>query len=1269
MTPEGFDDLVLDGDGSVDIQVKSRVEHLGAFPPRLAARHVIEAWGRHVGRPSPSGRLAVVLERGVEGEGGLSSFTHRVSDTLGTESEFRRTLVAIAADEGMTDVDVGAMLDGTAVLGISWYSLAVETAASIRVVAELAPSALELVAQQLRVLIAEASDANVVRDYDSRRVLTKTEVIAEISRVASQIDIDALELAVREGICEPFELAPTGSADDRFYEGVATQPFHVAAGLVVPRPDLVGEVLSGLDEQSAVVITGPSGVGKSALLWMVPLAAPGVLWFRVRRLAEADVPAIIRLARAYRASERAPVGFLIDGVGVGDIRGWAHLRAEATAVPGLLMLGTARTEDLPTLGNLAGCATVKVALNDAEAAVIFDGLVRRGSTTSAHWREAFDQSNGLTLEFTHLLCRGERLADVIQDQVDRRIDEGRLDEVDVLSLVAVADQWGAALPAAEVGVACGASALELRQAVRRLTDEHLVVERDGVISGLHQLRSAALSAAIHESPPPDLTTTVRRVLELVPAGELHRFVAGALTERAEVSDAVIEVAASEPQQPERLVAYFHALSLADFYEVARRWKEVAEAHGVPASSQALLFNFAAAGLTVPDIFPDDLRAACAEMENVSVPSRAVQLAELVGYSSLALILASCGTAQSAALLLSALDKAGPQFTAAVADSLASDSAVVRALERSSLDEVGDCLAAARRCDPVLATLLIDLLGGQAAILGRLRADDPWITALDIRPADPGPGGGPEEAVGYCRLLHVSDEVQGDPRERAVAVGRRLLRCVPSIESVDVQALLPGGQELQIGDYTHGVSGLRRQYDHTSLSVSWNQARMRAAITLLGATDTERLSAALPLLDETVRVAREAGLALVLGKASGVDFTHLGQTVSDLHERARSLRPALGAVAIGDTPIGEEASVPMGDDLSALVTDLTGNILARLSERETYRALEAYIAETTIGRHLDGAMRSPWHLLGLAGHPQSLDDLQEVLTDLHAVVHEMSVEGADLAKVGRNARSGGRDGALGRAAMTCRRSEQRRQRDRRVELQRTCRATESRASVLAPLRGTLPGATREWAIAVELASLLDWPETLASLSSVLSAAQPLGESYVLVPLRQGRPVPSLAVKQISTPLPASQIDEWASQLAEPHGSPLADSFTDAQTALQILSGLSELPPSQQEHPQVQQVVGQASEDFARARGELLGYPTDALTRELLLVVDALAASVEAQLSSESSESSDLSFAQQIAAALVQGSTNSAFDTVVGAQYLALEWDIDQHRAVDNFRSAS
>ena len=47
----------------------------------------------------------------------------------------------------------------------------------------------------------------------------------------------------------------------------------------------------------------------------------------------------------------------------------------------------------------------------------------------AHWQEAFQRSDGLTLEFTHLLTRGRRLRDVIEDQVRQRVNQERHGEL------------------------------------------------------------------------------------------------------------------------------------------------------------------------------------------------------------------------------------------------------------------------------------------------------------------------------------------------------------------------------------------------------------------------------------------------------------------------------------------------------------------------------------------------------------------------------------------------------------------------------------------------------------------------------------------------------------------------------------------------------------------------------------------------------------------------------------------------------------------------
>src|SRR5690606_5196076 len=124
---------------------------------------------------------------------------------------------------------------------------------------------------------------------------------------------------------------------------------------------------------------------------------------------------------------------------------------------------------------------------------------------------------------------------------------------------------------------------------------------------------------------------------------------------------------------------------------------------------------------------------------------------------------------------------------------------------------------------------------------KIRDSDPWIVDLRIDES----GG---EAVAYARVLHISDAIHGDPHDRVIALGRLLLRCFPRTTHVDVKLILPGGHDYQIGEYQFGSTNLRREYDHSELTVAWNQERMRVTNAVLGVTDTERLSAALPLIE-------------------------------------------------------------------------------------------------------------------------------------------------------------------------------------------------------------------------------------------------------------------------------------------------------------------------------------------------------------------------------------------------------------------------------------
>ncbi len=1255
LVPEGFEDLTLEGDEPTHVQVKSRVEHLDKFPPSTASRHILDAWERHASRGHRGAVLIVVLERGVTGEedlNGLDDLDTSLADRMGDGSALMTNLESRATSRGMSQHELSELLATTVVVGASRAGVLAATTTHIRSQWDLPPSALRLVARQLCSDVADAADANATASYETRRRLDRTAVVSTIEQVVAQLDLESLEFAIRQGICETLEYPESQPGDDRYYEGTATQPSHVASNLVVPRPELVAEALSGLDDRSATVITGPSGVGKSAVLWTIPLALPGVLWFRVKRLSAPDVPHLIRLARAYSVAHDQPVGFLLDGAGTTEFTGWAELRSAAAALPGLLLMATARAEDLFVLGDLSTCASIDVRLDEAAAETIFTGLVRRRATDAAHWMEAFEASRGLTLEFTHLLTRGNRLGDVINEQVRRRIDEERHDELDVLALTSVADRWSARLSTGALAEACGLADFQLRAAISRLAAEHLIVERDGEVGGLHRLRSVALCDAIHLLPPPRLTETIKRVVPRVPDPQLYRFAASMLVEMPDIHGIVMEAEISDVLDAERFVGLAQGLRLAGFYERAREWKQIAQQNNIPVSNQPVLILFATAGLEFPDMFPPELRTARDAMQSAVDQGFRDALTTAIGHAEVADLIASESSLDRATRMLEVMDGSPPELTSALRAALGAETSFEESLQSASLDDLTRCIAATRGCDPELAAHVVGLLGGEPAVLRRIRAENPWIIELDTRSVD-------GESIGYCRFLHVSDSAQPDFGEESVALGRLLLRCLPNIDGVDVQALWPGGLPMTIGNHTLGISRLQRQYDHTPADLAWNQVRLRAAQTLLGVADTTRLSQALPLLERASQLILHLGNGLVSGRER--DLETLNAQLGELHEGAHALHPPLGSVLLGDVIMSSDVSILAPDNLSALITDLTGNVFQRLNNPDGYRVLAAYISETVLEKHLQGAIGEPWQLIGVEHHPACLNSLRSTLLDLYVVIKELSEADADAARIGRSARSGTPARALQRAAETCRKAERRRNQTRRTTVQSTFRET-GLAAKIRHIDHEHAGEA-QYLVSVDVASLLDWPAAVASLEEALGTDRPIGETFVFVPLRDGRPVPSLATKLIGNLWPFPN-PEGLDMLPEPHPSTFADLFNQCQHSLQTLSGISQLPDEQQSHKIVLAVVDSATSEFATAVEQMHDLPSDTVVSDLLELLAETAVRVQSELEGTSTESC---FAEQITTGMSEGGGVPEFDTIILARYLALEWDIDASDAVTLYDS--
>lgn len=70
------------------------------------------------------------------------------------------------------------------------------------------------------------------------------------------------------GVCRPADYSTTRVASaNRFYLGVDGAPIHIAQGLDSIRANEMDQITQAVQEGEYTVIVGPSGSGKSVLLW------------------------------------------------------------------------------------------------------------------------------------------------------------------------------------------------------------------------------------------------------------------------------------------------------------------------------------------------------------------------------------------------------------------------------------------------------------------------------------------------------------------------------------------------------------------------------------------------------------------------------------------------------------------------------------------------------------------------------------------------------------------------------------------------------------------------------------------------------------------------------------------------------------------------------------------------------------------------------------------------------------------------------------------
>ncbi|MYB50485.1 MAG: hypothetical protein F4X72_14675 [Dehalococcoidia bacterium] len=445
---------------------------------------------------------------------------------------------------------------------------------------DLHPSIAALAYAQLIEQVTEVAIRQRYATPETAEWIASSAIDALVKRLLEVVDVDSLDEAVTAGIVEPldFNLKADLSPND-FLAGVDVLPSHIGADLDLPRPTELDALVDALQERHSALLTGPSGAGKSALLWRTARRQAGhVRPYRLLRLLREDVPTLSRWIRLQEPSKSYPLLICGDNLGRPDTAGWTAIAREFIDHPGVLLLGACREEDYHPELAIGRTTVVDPKLDRDLATSIGATLANSQVPTVLDIDEAFEASEGLLMEFLSMLLTGQRLQQVVEQQVAARLTEERATEREIFRYVATAHAAGVPLPADVLTALIPDK--DLTGALALLDREHILISDDASRwQGLHELRSAIARDYIHRFPPPTAGTTIAHLVKHLPARQASRVIEAYARLDSDLEPAakvVAEILNSGNVNPQDGTLLVTSLAMADAFRHARECLHIVE---------------------------------------------------------------------------------------------------------------------------------------------------------------------------------------------------------------------------------------------------------------------------------------------------------------------------------------------------------------------------------------------------------------------------------------------------------------------------------------------------------------------------------------------------------------------------------------------------------------------------------------------------------------------------------------------------------------------
>lgn len=966
LVPEGFEDLdclTAAGDETL-IQVKEVSAGAGKLETSRICQAIVHAMG------ATTGRIMILTDGDLNSGMEFSGW----DESLAAPAERWTGLIELLRGHGLTTADAVAVLERVHLVRLPW-NLREQTEALLSDSLGVHPTVASFAVNELYESFGRASADQRHLSLAQARSLTLGAVDATLHKVQSAVDVAGLDVAVETGVCRPANFsAASATSVGQFYLGVDGVPSHIAQGLDVIRHGEMGQITEAAQLEEYAVIVGPSGSGKSVLLWRA--ARDVILGARVIRVArvasDQDARLLVRHVELLRPTGTSPVVVAADNLGRPRTRAWPDAVAALRELRHVFIIGAAREEDFsPNLLD-GGTRVIKPSLDRATADMIAERIERAGITLRMASGEAFARSNGLLMEYLSLLREGRRLEQVLAIQASQLAAPGREVQRQAARLVLAAHSVGLALTAqmlanALAHLAGGTSAVG--DALSVLKNEHIVLANGKEWTGLHELRSQTLTALLHDAPPPTLGDTLSIVTRVLPADETgwllrrtaERFPTAvlAVTEAAAVHVHEQDIAASE------VAELLEGAERADNVLYAATYLRIVKDIAPPGVSPVLISPMIY-GIRNQDLFFDPVGSlSFDEMINQLKriarelpPRRSPVLGAIAKHLAPDLIarLIAAGTSADAVRLLEALAGTVPLSAPDAADVFRSFDEPTNPVQADIWARLIDALSPFVPEEERIATfgsvehraVLIAQAEPSAVVLTMQSDTDPSLTVLNGLSAQ-------EEA--WQMPWDVPSPAGNDALNKfVVALARRLFLACPEAAHVEIITITPSGRRFKAGGFEPGYKRMSRDAFKERTGVRRNVG-FQGAIRMLSAASTWTA-----LLAEQAQIARK-----LVDLAEGAPFrlrandqAHQAKTwveqVHAMNERAGELaskpteRPEARGTSHADEDNAQRQDDPVSKALNAASQALK-NVVANSNRVAVAMALRDAAAKVEHARSL------------------------------------------------------------------------------------------------------------------------------------------------------------------------------------------------------------------------------------------------------------------------------------------------------------------------------